>query len=84
MEPVDEINTALTINEFQTLLAGAREQGVIDPSEHELLTGALSLRSQSIGSIMIPARPARLGITPGQRRHYRADNSLDWPHPNTS
>ena len=55
MEPVDEINTALTINEFQTLLAGAREQGVIDPSEHELLTGALSLRSQSIGSIMIPA-----------------------------
>ena len=40
---------------FKPCWRGAREQGVIDPSEHELLTGALSLRSQSIGSIMIPA-----------------------------
>ncbi len=55
INPVDEINTALTINEFRTLLAGAREEGVIEPTEHELLSGALEFRAQSVGSVMVPA-----------------------------
>ena len=55
MKPVDEINTALTINEFHTLLAGARDEGVIEPTEHELLAGALEFRVRSAGSMMVPA-----------------------------
>ena len=55
MRPVDEINTALTINEFHTLLADAREEGVIEPTEHELLSGALEFRARSVGSMMVPA-----------------------------
>ena len=55
IKPVDEINTALTINEFRTLLAGARSEGVIDPGEHELLAGALGFRVRSAGSMMVPA-----------------------------
>ena len=52
--PVDEINTALTVNEFQTLLAGARDEGVIEAAEHELLSGALGFRVRSAGSMMVP------------------------------
>ena len=55
MNPADEINTALTINEFHTLLAGARSEGVIEPTEHELLSGALEFRVRSAGSMMVPA-----------------------------
>ena len=55
MKPVDEINTALTINEFRTLLAGARSEGVIEAGEHELLSGALEFRVHSAGSLMVPA-----------------------------
>ena len=55
IEPVDEINTALTVNEFHTLLAGARAEGVIEQGEHELLSGALGFRIRSAGSMMVPA-----------------------------
>ena len=53
-EPVDELNTALTVNEFHTLLRGAREEGVIEDLEHELLAGALDFRARTAGSIMVP------------------------------
>ena len=54
-EPVDELNTALTVNEFHTLLQGrAREVGVIEDMEHELLAGALDFRARTAGSIMVP------------------------------
>ncbi|MEQ8839630.1 MAG: hemolysin family protein [Acidimicrobiales bacterium] len=53
-EPVDELNTALTVNEFHTLLAGAVEDGKIEDLEHELLSGALDFRARTAGSIMTP------------------------------
>jgi CBS domain containing-hemolysin-like protein len=53
-EPVDELNTALTVNEFRTLLAGAVEEGKIEDMEHELLSGALDFRARTAGSIMTP------------------------------
>lgn len=53
-EPVDELNTALTVNEFHTLLAGAVEEGKIEGVEHELLSGALDFRARTAGSIMTP------------------------------
>ncbi len=53
-EPVDELNTALTVNEFHTLLDGAVEGGKIEGVEHELLAGALDFRARTAGSIMVP------------------------------
>lgn len=55
-EPVDELNTALTVNEFHVLLAGAAEEGKIEDLEHELLSGALDFRARTAGSIMTPRR----------------------------
>lgn len=53
-EPVDELNTALTVNEFHTLIAGAHEDGVLEVVEHDLLTGALDFRARTAGTIMVP------------------------------
>jgi len=54
MEPVDELNTALTVNEFQTLLRGAVEEGKLEDAEGDLLSGALDLRARTVASIMVP------------------------------
>ena len=54
-EPVDEINTALTVNEFHTLFDGVLEKGKIEDTEHDLLAGALAFRARTAGSIMVPA-----------------------------
>ena len=53
-EPADEINTALTVNEFHTLLDGAVEEGKLEGMEHDLLAGALDFRARTAGSIMVP------------------------------
>ena len=55
-EPVDEINTALTVNEFHALFDGAAEEGKIEDIEHDLLSGALSFRDRTAGSIMVPTK----------------------------
>ena len=52
-EPVDEINTALTVNEFHTLFDGVLEEGKIEDAEHELLAGVLDFRARTAGSIMV-------------------------------
>ncbi len=53
-EPADELNTALTVNEFRTLIEGAAEKGEIEDVDHGLLTGALDFRARTVGSIMVP------------------------------
>ena len=54
--PVDEINTALTVNEFHTLFEGVRNEGKIEDAEHDLLAGALDFRERTVGSIMVGVR----------------------------
>lgn len=54
-EPVDELNTALTVNEFHILLDDAVEEGKLEGMEHDLLAGALDFRARTAGSIMVPA-----------------------------
>ncbi len=53
-EPVDELNTALTVNEFRTLIRGAAAEGKLEDAEHGLLAGALGFRARTVGSIMVP------------------------------
>ncbi len=62
LEPVDEIATTLTVREFHTLLAGARAEGVIEQTEHELLAGALDFRARTAASIMVP-RPRMVTVS---------------------
>ena len=71
-EPVDELNTALTVNEFHTLLEGAVEGGTLEDLEHDLLTGALDFRARTAGSIMVPrgrmvARPRSTSVAELER-----------------
>ena len=54
MEPADELNTALTVNEFHSLIEGAVEEGKLEDAEHDLLAGALDFRARTAGSIMVP------------------------------
>jgi CBS domain containing-hemolysin-like protein len=54
-EPVDELNTALTVNEFHMLLDGAVEGGTLEGMEHDLLSGALDFRARTADSIMVPS-----------------------------
>jgi CBS domain containing-hemolysin-like protein len=56
MEPADELNTALTVNEFHRVIEGAVEEGKLEAEEHELLVGALDFRARTAGSIMVPRR----------------------------
>ena len=56
MEPADELNTALTVNEFHRVIEGAVEEGKLDSEEHDLLAGALDFRARTAGSIMVPRR----------------------------
>ncbi|MEZ5166637.1 MAG: hypothetical protein R2695_09110 [Acidimicrobiales bacterium] len=80
VEPVDELNTALTVNEFHTLLAGAVKEGKIEDMEHELLAGALDFRARTAGSIMTPRREFR--SVPGR---HRSPTSSAWsPTPATA
>ena len=53
-EPVDELNTALTVNQFHILLHDAVEEGKLEGVEHDLLAGALDFRARTAGSIMVP------------------------------
>ena len=54
MKPVDEINTALTVKEFHTLIEGAVEDGTLEDVDHDLLAGALDFRTRTAASIMVP------------------------------
>lgn len=56
MEPADEINTALTVNEFHRVIEGAVVEGKLEAEEHDLLAGALDFRARTAGSIMVPRR----------------------------
>ena len=80
LEPVDELNTALTVNEFHTLLAGARDEGVIEESEHDLLAGALGLRARTAGSLIVPAFGDGHRFTRYERRRDRAHRGRPRSH----
>ncbi len=52
--PVDEIAHAVGAAELSSMLAASRRDGLLQPFEHELLTGALDLGSRPVTAAMIP------------------------------
>ena len=54
LTPVDEIERAVGVPELTALLDASRDDGLIDPFEHELLTGVLDLGRHTSASVMVP------------------------------
>ena len=54
VKPVDEIDTVLNVNELHSMLAGARDEGVIEPAEMGMLSGSLRFRERPVVSFMVP------------------------------
>ena len=54
VEPKDDLATVASADEIAVMLANSRDEGVLAPSEHELLTGALDFGAREVASVMIP------------------------------
>jgi CBS domain containing-hemolysin-like protein len=49
-----DLDTTHSADEIADMLADSRHEGLIEPFEHELLTGALGLAEQPVSSVMVP------------------------------
>jgi CBS domain containing-hemolysin-like protein len=56
VEPQAEVATAHTAEEFAAMLAHSREEGLIEPFEHNLLAGVLDFQDRAVGAVMTPRR----------------------------
>ncbi|WP_131765470.1 hemolysin family protein [Candidatus Protofrankia californiensis] len=54
VHPVDELSTAYTPDQLAAMIAESRQQGLLEDTEHELLTGALELSERTAGTVMMP------------------------------
>ncbi len=54
VEPKDDLATVASADEIAVMLATSRAEGLLAPSEHELLTGALDFGDREVASVMIP------------------------------
>jgi CBS domain containing-hemolysin-like protein len=54
VEPKDDLATAASADEIAVMLANSRAEGLLAPSEHELLTGALDFGDRRVDTVMIP------------------------------
>jgi len=62
VEPKNEVASSFTADEVSLLVAQSHEEGLLDASEHELLTGALSFEERNVSSLLIPLD--RLAVLP--------------------
>ena len=82
MEPADELNTALTVNEFHRVIEGAVEEGKLEDLEHDLLDRALDFRARTAGSIMVPhSRMVTAPVDLGRRSRGVGRRIGPQPHP---
>lgn len=54
IEPVDSQDNAQTPAELQLLLSQSHEHGVLADADHQILSGALKLEEETVGSVMLP------------------------------
>jgi CBS domain containing-hemolysin-like protein len=62
VEPKDEVASAFTSEEVASMIAESRREGLLDESEHLLLTGALTFEERTVESVLIPQE--RLTVLP--------------------
>ncbi|NAZ87002.1 hemolysin family protein [Kineococcus indalonis] len=66
VEPKDEVASAFTVEEVQSIVAESRREGTLDDS-HGLVSGALEFSDRSVGEIAVPLadlRTVSVGATP--------------------
>jgi CBS domain containing-hemolysin-like protein len=54
VEPQSELSSVHTAEEFAAMLAHSREEGLIEPFEHDLLAGVLDFRDRPVSAVMVP------------------------------
>jgi len=54
VEPKNELTSSYTPDELADIIAESRSEGLLDPDEHERLSGALALRQTSARNVMVP------------------------------
>lgn len=54
VEPVEEGGTAYTADQVAALVAEARDQGLLESAEHDLLTGALGFQERTAAAVLLP------------------------------
>jgi CBS domain containing-hemolysin-like protein len=69
VEPKGELVSAHTAEEFATMLAASREEGLLEEFEHDLLAGALDFGDRPVSTVMVP----RERIVTVSMRHTIAD-----------
>ncbi|MBA8823856.1 CBS domain containing-hemolysin-like protein [Saccharopolyspora lacisalsi] len=52
--PQDEVSSTYTRDEVAALVAESRQEGLLAPTEHQLITGALSLPERTVRSVLLP------------------------------
>ena len=66
VEPKDEVASAFTVEEVQSIVAESQREGTLDDS-HGLVSGALEFSDRSVGEIAVPLadlRTVTVGATP--------------------
>ena len=54
IEATDAVKTVFTAEELAGLVAQARTEGLLDPVEHERITGALALNQRTAADVLLP------------------------------
>lgn len=54
VEPRSELERAHSANDIAAMLAASREEGLLEPFEHELLSGALDFGDREVSTVMAP------------------------------
>lgn len=64
VEARDELMSAHTADDIAAMLVASRSEGLVDESEHRLLSGALGFPSRTAASVMVP-RPQIVAVPAG-------------------
>ncbi|MBB1511632.1 HlyC/CorC family transporter [Tessaracoccus sp. MC1679] len=54
VEPREEIASAFTADEVAAFIAESREEGLLEDREHQLLSGAVSIGTETVEAVMVP------------------------------
>ena len=54
VEPKDELTSSYSPDQLADIIAQSRSEGLLDPEEHERLSGALALRQTCARDVMVP------------------------------
>ena len=54
VQPREEIASAFTADEVAAFIAQSREEGLLEDREHQLLSGAVSIGTETVEAVMVP------------------------------